>query len=247
MCSLLTFFRLKPESAKVIGQLNCAGVRSCMVTGDHVLTAVTVSRNCGIIHPTRPVLVAELVPVPTKHSQNTHTKSTHTKSHGRSGAACGGACDGERTNVRRFAKAKSSGDLSHEVLMGATAQPNAGLQMIHTTHPSVDYAELSASSANTAAAEEAAGGLQVQVGSMRDSWGRDVQNGTSPSPSPKLTPKSTSLPSPKIIPKLPSGGLGGRAGGGGGGGGERLWGAISSLGGFGSGIGGRGGGLGGKV
>ena len=52
--------RLKPESAPIIQSLNKAAIRSCMVTGDHVLTAVTVSRNCGIIPPGRPVLVAEL-------------------------------------------------------------------------------------------------------------------------------------------------------------------------------------------
>ena len=52
---------VKAESAGMIGQLNVAGIRCAMVTGDHVSTAVSVSRQCSIIRPGLPVLVGEAV------------------------------------------------------------------------------------------------------------------------------------------------------------------------------------------
>jgi cation-transporting ATPase 13A2 len=41
---------LKPASIPVIRELNGAGVRSVMVTGDNILTALSVARDCGILH-----------------------------------------------------------------------------------------------------------------------------------------------------------------------------------------------------
>ena len=43
--------RLKPQTAGVLAALQRAQVEVNMVTGDHVLTGVTVSRNCGARAP----------------------------------------------------------------------------------------------------------------------------------------------------------------------------------------------------
>ena len=51
---------LKPESAPVIAELSAANIRSVMVTGDNMQTAVNVSKACGIISPELPVYYGEL-------------------------------------------------------------------------------------------------------------------------------------------------------------------------------------------
>jgi len=56
---LLMENRLKKESAGVIATLKEAGIGCCMVTGDHVLTGVTVSRQCGLIDQTKSVFLAD--------------------------------------------------------------------------------------------------------------------------------------------------------------------------------------------
>ncbi|CAN0454408.1 unnamed protein product, partial [Phaeothamnion confervicola] len=38
--------QLKPETAAVIEQISAAGLRQCMITGDNVLTAIAVAREC---------------------------------------------------------------------------------------------------------------------------------------------------------------------------------------------------------
>ncbi|XP_012276995.1 probable cation-transporting ATPase 13A3 isoform X2 [Orussus abietinus] len=43
--------RLKPETSPVIVALNVACVKTVMVTGDNMLTALSVARDCGIIKP----------------------------------------------------------------------------------------------------------------------------------------------------------------------------------------------------
>ena len=52
---------LKPESEPVIRQLSEADIRCVMVTGDNLLTAVSVARDCQMIPRSDRVLVAELV------------------------------------------------------------------------------------------------------------------------------------------------------------------------------------------
>ncbi|KAL4929639.1 putative P-type ATPase [Aspergillus undulatus] len=41
--------KLKPTSAKIITELNQANIRNIMCTGDNILTAVSVARECGIL------------------------------------------------------------------------------------------------------------------------------------------------------------------------------------------------------
>ncbi|KAL5289522.1 hypothetical protein ACFFRR_009558 [Megaselia abdita] len=41
--------RLKPETSEIIRELTAANIRSVMVTGDNILTAVSVARDCGIL------------------------------------------------------------------------------------------------------------------------------------------------------------------------------------------------------
>ncbi|KAL3469277.1 hypothetical protein BJX99DRAFT_268374 [Aspergillus californicus] len=42
--------KLKPKSTETIVELNRANIRNIMCTGDNILTAVSVARECGIIH-----------------------------------------------------------------------------------------------------------------------------------------------------------------------------------------------------
>lgn len=48
--------RLKPDTTKVIGDLTKAEVRTIMVTGDNILTALSVGRDCGIVSSNQPVV-----------------------------------------------------------------------------------------------------------------------------------------------------------------------------------------------
>ena len=41
--------KLKPASAAAIQELNTAGIRSIMCTGDNILTAISVARECNLI------------------------------------------------------------------------------------------------------------------------------------------------------------------------------------------------------
>ena len=43
--------KIKKQSPKAINQLSLANIKSLMVTGDNILTAICVSRSCGIVKP----------------------------------------------------------------------------------------------------------------------------------------------------------------------------------------------------
>ncbi|XP_032670588.1 probable cation-transporting ATPase 13A3 isoform X1 [Odontomachus brunneus] len=49
--------RLKPETSPVIAALNTACIKTIMVTGDNMLTALSVARDCNIVKPGTPVIV----------------------------------------------------------------------------------------------------------------------------------------------------------------------------------------------
>lgn len=52
--------KLKPITEEIIEQLHEARIRSIMVTGDNVLTAISVARQCNLIHPRQRVYLGEL-------------------------------------------------------------------------------------------------------------------------------------------------------------------------------------------
>ena len=54
---LLMENRLKPDTAQVIHGLKKAGLRSVMVTGDNIQTAISVARECGIVGMTEDVQI----------------------------------------------------------------------------------------------------------------------------------------------------------------------------------------------
>lgn len=56
--------RLKPESAGVLNTLRSADIRIIMVTGDNMLTALSVARDCGIVLSTEDVITVHGVTVP---------------------------------------------------------------------------------------------------------------------------------------------------------------------------------------
>ncbi|XP_050437408.1 polyamine-transporting ATPase 13A3-like isoform X2 [Adelges cooleyi] len=56
--------RLKPESARVLSTLRSADIRMIMVTGDNMLTALSVARDCGIVLPTEDVITVHGVNTP---------------------------------------------------------------------------------------------------------------------------------------------------------------------------------------
>uniref|UniRef100_A0A4W3IJN4 Cation-transporting ATPase n=1 Tax=Callorhinchus milii TaxID=7868 RepID=A0A4W3IJN4_CALMI len=52
----------KPETPGVLEELRKANIRTVMVTGDNMLTAVSVARDCGMILPLDKVIIAEALP-----------------------------------------------------------------------------------------------------------------------------------------------------------------------------------------
>ena len=52
---------LKPESEPVIRELSDANIRTVMVTGDNLLTALSVARDCGMVGTVDRVIIAEAV------------------------------------------------------------------------------------------------------------------------------------------------------------------------------------------
>ena len=49
--------KIKKQSPKAISQLSLANIRSVMVTGDNIITAICVSRSCGIVNPDEKVFL----------------------------------------------------------------------------------------------------------------------------------------------------------------------------------------------
>uniref|UniRef100_A0A8D0HAK4 Polyamine-transporting ATPase 13A3 n=1 Tax=Sphenodon punctatus TaxID=8508 RepID=A0A8D0HAK4_SPHPU len=54
--------KLKQETPAVLEDLHKANIRTVMVTGDNLLTAISVARDCGMILPQDKVIVAEALP-----------------------------------------------------------------------------------------------------------------------------------------------------------------------------------------
>lgn len=53
--------KLKPESTEVLQDLQLCEVKCVMATGDNVLTAVSVARQCNIINPENEVWIGDIV------------------------------------------------------------------------------------------------------------------------------------------------------------------------------------------
>jgi len=54
--------RLKPETCSVINRLVAANVRTIMCTGDNILTALSVARDCDMINEDDRVIIIEANP-----------------------------------------------------------------------------------------------------------------------------------------------------------------------------------------
>ncbi|KAH0624303.1 hypothetical protein JD844_008007 [Phrynosoma platyrhinos] len=54
--------KLKPETPAVLEDLHKASIRTVMVTGDNMLTAISVARDCGMIRPQDKVIIADALP-----------------------------------------------------------------------------------------------------------------------------------------------------------------------------------------
>ena len=53
--------KLKEVSAKIIKTLTDCDIRTIMATGDNVLTAISVAKQCKILNPDKPVYLGEKV------------------------------------------------------------------------------------------------------------------------------------------------------------------------------------------
>jgi len=53
--------KLKPESAEVLQDLKLCEVKCSMVTGDNILTAISVARQCNIIDSENEVWIGDIV------------------------------------------------------------------------------------------------------------------------------------------------------------------------------------------
>ncbi len=51
--------KIKPETEPVIKELKSAGLRTVMVTGDNLLTAVNVGRTCGLVGKKSKIILVE--------------------------------------------------------------------------------------------------------------------------------------------------------------------------------------------
>ncbi|NXI78830.1 AT134 ATPase, partial [Rhipidura dahli] len=67
--------RLKRETKPVLEELSAASIRSVMVTGDNIQTAITVAKNAGMIAPTHRVILVEANKVPGSLSASITWKS----------------------------------------------------------------------------------------------------------------------------------------------------------------------------
>ncbi|XP_032579868.1 probable cation-transporting ATPase 13A3 isoform X2 [Drosophila sechellia] len=65
--------RLKPDTAKVINALNTAKIRTIMITGDNILTAISVARDCGIVSPSQAVITVHADPIGDSANFQTNT------------------------------------------------------------------------------------------------------------------------------------------------------------------------------
>ncbi|KAL3862276.1 hypothetical protein ACJMK2_008257, partial [Sinanodonta woodiana] len=54
--------RLKPNTTSVIKQLRDANIRTVMVTGDNMLTALSVARECGMVDPEESIILVQAYP-----------------------------------------------------------------------------------------------------------------------------------------------------------------------------------------
>ena len=61
---------LKPETTPIIQQLYKAKIRVVMVTGDNILTAVSVARECGMVKPSDKVIHITSEKVPARNNQD---------------------------------------------------------------------------------------------------------------------------------------------------------------------------------
>lgn len=74
--------RLKPETTPVISALNTACIKTVMVTGDNMLTALSVARDCDIVKPGTPVIAVSATQQNQMKPQIYFTKSSSQPSMG---------------------------------------------------------------------------------------------------------------------------------------------------------------------
>ena len=53
--------KLKPATTETIAKLNNCAVRTVMATGDNVLTAISVARQCGLVSNHKEIMLADIV------------------------------------------------------------------------------------------------------------------------------------------------------------------------------------------
>ncbi|XP_014299673.2 polyamine-transporting ATPase 13A3 isoform X1 [Microplitis demolitor] len=72
--------RLKQETTPVIEELNRASIKTVMVTGDNILTALSVARDCEMIQSDMPVIAVTALQLGQQKPQLYYTRSDHTVS-----------------------------------------------------------------------------------------------------------------------------------------------------------------------
>ncbi|XP_041659728.1 probable cation-transporting ATPase 13A3 [Cheilinus undulatus] len=71
--------KIKVETAGVLCELQKANIRTLMVTGDNMLTAISVARDCGMVHTHEKVIIVDAVPP--KESQPACITWQYTENH----------------------------------------------------------------------------------------------------------------------------------------------------------------------
>ncbi|XP_049454947.1 polyamine-transporting ATPase 13A3-like isoform X2 [Epinephelus fuscoguttatus] len=59
--------KIKEETARVLQELHQANIRTVMVTGDNMLTAISVARDCGMVRSHERVIIADAAPPKDSH------------------------------------------------------------------------------------------------------------------------------------------------------------------------------------
>lgn len=68
--------KLKPSTASVLDELSVAGIRKVMCTGDNILTAISVARECNLIDKSAHCFVPHFAQGRAKHHSCGHLLTT---------------------------------------------------------------------------------------------------------------------------------------------------------------------------
>ncbi|GAV04816.1 hypothetical protein RvY_15037 [Ramazzottius varieornatus] len=121
--------RIKPDSPSVIEELTKADIRTVMLTGDNMHTAISIARSCGIVHPEDQVAIVE--------ADQAHVNFNKIRSHGEALLSNGTSANGHLNKAFSYDSQTSvtSNEAEKAVSKEVLALTGDTLQIIRTSHP----------------------------------------------------------------------------------------------------------------